>query len=79
MVVNKRYIVCFNPKQAQKDAVDREAILELLGEQIKQGAKSLIVSKGCRKYLKLEHGSVTINMKKVKDEPLNPSAGAATA
>lgn len=68
MVENRRYVVCFNPKQAQKDAADREAILESLQEQMKQGAKSLIGNKGYRKFVQVEPGSVTINMKKVKEE-----------
>ena len=65
---NRRYIVCFNPKQAQKDAADREAILESLQEQIKQGVKSLIGNKGYRKFIQVERGSVTIDMKKIKEE-----------
>ena len=68
MVENRRYIVCFNPKQAQKDAADREAILESLQEQIKQGVKSLIGNKGYRKFIQVERGSVTIDMKKIKEE-----------
>ena len=68
MVEDRRYIVCFNPKQAQKDAADREAIIESLREQIKQGAKSLVGNKGYRKYVKIERGSVSIDLKKVEEE-----------
>lgn len=68
MVENRRYIVCFNPKQAQKDAADREAIIESLKDQMKQGAKGLIGNKGYRKYVKIEQGSVSIDLKKVEEE-----------
>jgi transposase len=68
MVEDRRYIVCFNPKQAKKDAADREAILESLKEQIKQGAKSLVGNKGYRKYVKIERGSLSIDLKKVEQE-----------
>ena len=68
MVDERRYIVCFNPKQAQKDAADREAILESLKEQIKRGAKSLVGNKGYRKYVKIDRGSVSIDLKKVEEE-----------
>ena len=62
----KRYIVCVNPKQARKDASDREAMVEALREQLKKGAKSLVGNKGYRKYLKVARGSVSIDMEKVK-------------
>lgn len=67
-VGEKRYIVCLNSKQARKDAADREAILESLKEQISRDPKALVGNKGYRKYLKIERGSVTINISKVKEE-----------
>jgi hypothetical protein len=48
-----RYIVCFNPRQARKDAQQREQILSALSEQLKQGEKSLVGNKGFRRYLLL--------------------------
>lgn len=64
----KRYIVCLNPKQARKDAADRGAIIQSLRDEIKRGPKSLVGNKGYRKYLKMEPGSVSIDMDKVKEE-----------
>ena len=61
-----RYIVCFNPKQALKDAQDREIILESLEEKIRANPKSLIGNKGYRKYLKIDRGSVSIDQDKVE-------------
>jgi transposase len=63
-----RYIVCFNPRQARKDAQDRQAILESLEEKIRTDPKSLIGNKGYRKYLKIGRGSVSIDQDKVEDE-----------
>ena len=65
---NKRYIVCLNPKQARKDARDRQVILDSLEEKIKTNPKSLIGNKGYRKYLKIERGSVSINKAKIDRE-----------
>lgn len=53
-VEGRRYIVCFNPEQARKDAADRKAIVESLRERLKRGEKTLIGNKGYRKYLKSE-------------------------
>jgi len=63
-----RYIVCCNPRQARKEARDREVILAALKEQIKKGAKSLVGNKGYRKYLKLAKDSVSIDEDKVRYE-----------
>jgi hypothetical protein len=73
-----RYIVCLNPRQARKDAQDRQAIIDALQEKIKAGAKSLIGNKkiktgpkslignkGYRKFLKIDRGSVSIDQDKV--------------
>jgi hypothetical protein len=64
----KRYLVCLNPKQARKDAHDRQSIIDSLEERIKTNPKSLIGNKGYRKYLAIEKGSVGINQNKVQWE-----------
>jgi transposase len=53
-IEDRRYVVCFNPEQAKKDAADRQAIVESLREKLKQGDKALVGNKGYRKYLKRE-------------------------
>jgi len=63
-----RYIVCCNPRQARKEARDREVILAALKEQIKKGAKSLVGNKGYRKYLTIAKDSVSIDEDKVRYE-----------
>jgi transposase len=67
-VDERRRIVCLNQKQARKDASDRQAIIDSLKEQLKGGQKALIGNKGYRKYLKVESGSMSIDMKKVEEE-----------
>ena len=64
----KRYIVCFNPKQARKDAQDRQAIVDSLEEKIKANPKGLIGNKGYRKYLKIDRDTVSINQDKIDYE-----------
>jgi transposase len=69
-VNGRRYIVCLNPKQARKDAADREAILESLEEQLKKGAAKLIGNRGFRRYLKGQKGAFSIDAEKVKRDAL---------
>jgi len=64
----KRYVVCLNPKQARKDAKDRQAIIDSLQKKIETSPKSLIGNKGYRKYLKIEKDSVSINQEKTEWE-----------
>jgi len=64
----KRYIVCFNPKQARKDAQDRQAIINSLSEKIKTNHKGLIGNRGYRKYLKIDRNSVSIDQAKIEYE-----------
>jgi transposase len=64
----RRYIVCENPRQARKEAAEREAIVADLKGKLKQGPKSLIGNKGYRKYLKVEKDSVHIDEAKIESE-----------
>jgi transposase len=68
MIEDRRYVVCLNTKQARKDALDREAIIESLKEKIRSGAKSMVGNKGYRKFVKIESESVSIDMEKVGEE-----------
>jgi transposase len=68
-VDGRRYIVCLNEEQRRKDAHDRQAIVEHLRKQLKQGAKSLVGNKGYRRYLKSAATSAfEIDEEKLKDE-----------
>jgi hypothetical protein len=66
-VGERRYVVCRNPLEAQKDAAAREAILEKLRQTVaKQGPKAVIGNKGYARFLKVAKGSVSIDEEAVK-------------
>ena len=66
---DRRFVVCYNSEQAQKDRADREAIVAALEDQIKHGAKSLVGNRGYRKYLACQGQKVFgIDYAKVKAE-----------
>ncbi len=67
-VEDRRYVVCHNEEQAEKDRVEREAIVSKLRDQLKQGAKKLVGNKGYRKYLKTSEKAFVIDETKVKSE-----------
>ncbi len=49
---DRRYIVCFNPDEAEHDRHDRAAIVAALEKALAQGDKSLLGNKGFRRFLK---------------------------
>jgi hypothetical protein len=67
-VEGRRYIVCLNPDQAEKDQRDREAIVAALPEALARGGKSLVGNKGYRLYLKAPAEGFTIDEEKVRQE-----------
>ena len=68
-VEERRYIVCYNPEEAERDRIVREQLLEALEEKLnKGGAKDFVKNKGYRRYLKVESGSFSINRTKAQEE-----------
>jgi len=66
-VGGRRYVVCLNPDEAQKDAANREAILAKLEQTINQkGPKAVIGNKGYARFLKVRKGGITINQEAVE-------------
>jgi hypothetical protein len=51
-VEGRRYIVCRNEAEAEKDAADRTAIIAALDQQLKRGDKALIGNSAYRRYLR---------------------------
>ena len=68
MANGNRYIVCFNERQARKDAADRLAIIESLEEKIASRPQTLIGNKGYSRYLKVTRGTFRIDKKKVEED-----------
>jgi hypothetical protein len=66
---DRRFVICHNEEQANKDRADREAIVKALEDQLKHGAKSLVGNKGYRKYLACQGEKVFgLDYAKVKEE-----------
>src|SRR5918998_1231271 len=52
LVAGRRYIVCRNEAEAEKDRADRQAIVAALEQQLQRGDKSLIGNSAYRRYLR---------------------------
>lgn len=53
---SRRYVVCFNPKEAVRDAAARAEILDSLGRKLTDGDKHLVGNAGYRRFLKTPRG-----------------------
>lgn len=63
----RRYVVCFNPQQAKRDAAVREATLDSLKQKLKQGDKALVGNAGFRRYLS-RGGRFEIDPERVRED-----------
>jgi hypothetical protein len=69
MLAGRRYIVCRNYQEAEKDAADRAAILAALERQLAKGDKALVGNTGFRRYLKtISDEHFAIDPDKVEEE-----------
>jgi len=68
-LASKRYIVCRNHQEAQKDAADRATIVAALQRQLAKGDKALVGNTGYRRYLKtIGKKHFAIDQAKVEDD-----------
>jgi transposase len=69
MLAGRRYIVCRNRQEAEKDAADRASIVAALARQLKRGDKMLVGNAGHRRYLKtITEEHFAIDPAKVEEE-----------
>jgi hypothetical protein len=62
LVEGRRYVVCRNPIEAEKDAQARSSVLAKLEETLAaNGPKALLGNKGFARFVKVAKGSVTID------------------
>ena len=68
-LAGRRYIVCRNHQEAEKDAADRASIVAALQRQLAKGDKALVGNAGFRRYLKTIGGErFAIDPDKIEEE-----------
>ena len=66
LVEGRRYVVCRNPEEAERDERSRQAIVERLKDELRGGAKGLIGNKAYRRFLKTTPGALRIDERAVE-------------
>jgi transposase len=69
-IEEKRYIICLNEYQAEKDRRDRDAIVAALRDALSRGDKSLIGNKGYRRFVKSAGERFIVDEEKIGSESL---------
>ena len=65
----RRYVVCFNPVEARRDAAVREAIVASLRAKLKAGDKELVGNAGYRRFLATpQEGHFEIDAARIADD-----------
>ena len=68
-LAGRRYIVCRNHQEAEKDAADRAAIVAALTRQLAKSDKALVGNSGYRRYLKtISEQHFAIDLDKVEED-----------
>jgi transposase len=68
-VDDRRYVICFNPDEAKKDAADREQLVVQLREKLKAGnPKALLNNRGYRRFVKVPEHSAAVDEEKIKED-----------
>ncbi len=64
----RRYIVCRNLAEAEKDAADREAIVASLRRALRHGDKALVGNRGYRRFLKAPEVGFAIDEARIAED-----------
>ena len=65
----RRYVVCFNPDEAKRDAATRAAILDSLRTTLQRGDKQLVGNTGYRRFLATpREGHFEIDARRVEED-----------
>jgi hypothetical protein len=68
-VDDRRYVICFNPDEAKKDAADRELLAAQLREKLKDGnPKTLLNNRGYRRFVKVPKHSASVDEAKIEED-----------
>jgi len=64
----RRYVICLNPEEAERDRATREAMLESLEEKLGRGGTELIGNRGYKRFLRVVRGGMEIDRGKVEED-----------
>ena len=67
-VGDRRYVVCLNPEQAERDAATRAVMVDALEDKLRQRAGELIGNRGYKRFLRVHRGAVALDRDKIRQD-----------
>lgn len=68
-IEDKRYIVCYNPIEAEHEKIQREYFTKILEKKVEERSiKDWIIKNGYKKYLNIENAKIEIDYSKLRME-----------
>ncbi|MEO0157495.1 MAG: IS1634 family transposase, partial [candidate division WOR-3 bacterium] len=67
VVDGERYIICYNPDEAERERAERGEIIRKLEQEIETNPKALIRNRGYRRFLRARKGLLEIDQAKVSE------------
>ena len=63
-----RYIICYNPHEAEKDRMNRDEIIKNLEEKIKTGSLRRVLTGDAKRFCKIEAEKISLNKERIQKE-----------
>lgn len=68
-VGGRRYVVCHNPQEEERDEKEREDIIAHLREKLaEEGAKGLVVPRGLRRFVEVKGAEISLKEEAIREE-----------
>ena len=65
---DKRYVICYNPQEAERDQVERASIVAYLEERMAGGLKAFVKNPAARRYLKVQGDQVSLDRARIEED-----------
>jgi transposase len=67
-VGENRYVVCFNPQEAERDRQQREDLIKKLKETLGRGPKGVVSNPAFKKFVDIEKDAIQIDEQRIREE-----------
>jgi len=63
-----RYIICYNPQEAERDQAERATMVAYLEEQLRRGVKAFMKNAAAKRYLKVQGEQVSLDRARIEED-----------
>ncbi|REJ32344.1 MAG: IS1634 family transposase, partial [Bacillota bacterium] len=63
-----RYVICYNPQEAERDQAERASMVAYLEERLRGGLKAFVKNPAAKRYLKVRGEQITLDQARIRDD-----------